>query len=406
MQKHFLLVIILISAFACNNIKTNTKANQVTETVKVKPDYSKSVEIKIIDGDSLIVCNYYAVGGETFNLSLSNFVDSCYMVKLEKKRKALVKPIFTNVSEHYIGVMSSGKEAYKLFDKYGNYLYNIGEVGKGPNEYLSIYDGQIDEPNNRIYLLPWMTNKLLAYDLNGEALSNIPLLKSFSKAKFYLKHDTITCFNLPFSGNDPLVWQQTMGGELINCINADHRSLHPDFSNEVFSFESFGDFSFNLFKFFGPFNDSLYQYKTGKIIPVFTTNFGRAEHQIPIHHYFEIPGYYGLVIESVKEQRGNSKISSIDEIIVVNKITHQANKVKLVNDFLGGIEMNISNTFKNGMFIQNMYAIELIDKIDMALQDEANHSIEEKAKLTALKNSLDENDNNVVFYGKLKSIFQ
>ena len=37
----------------------------------------------------------------------------------------------------------------------------LAGLGKVPGEYTNIYDAQIDEVNNRIYMLPWTSNQLL-----------------------------------------------------------------------------------------------------------------------------------------------------------------------------------------------------------------------------------------------------
>ena len=97
--------------------------------------------------------------------------------------------------------MSNNKQTpYKLFDRTVKFITNIGSYGQGPNEYQNTYAEQLDEANNRIYILPWQSSKILVFDLKGNALDPIPLCLRVPKGKFRVNtaKSEVTVKVLPF----------------------------------------------------------------------------------------------------------------------------------------------------------------------------------------------------------------
>jgi hypothetical protein len=132
-----------------------------------------------------------------------------------------------------------------------------------------------------------------------------------------------------------------------------------DFSNEVvgrFNIENV--FDFQVFDFAAK-NDSLYHYDIveNKLTPVFTLDFGGAEHTA--HMYIKSPLHYmGSVtigMNTVKDDEGNTMSTTIDRYYIVDKRTLKASYFRLKNDFLGDIEIGGPIwAFKNGYFSQNI----------------------------------------------------
>ena len=117
--------------------------------------------VEILNGDSVWVCNQSALK-DTLVLPLSYFADELQIVKLDNRDEALVPVRNVIVSDNYILVWGKDQTPFKLFDKSGKFLGNVGAFGQGPGEYQLIYDAQIDEAGGRIYLLPWNARSLLA----------------------------------------------------------------------------------------------------------------------------------------------------------------------------------------------------------------------------------------------------
>lgn len=102
----------------------------------------------------LISCDLKALK-DTVNFPLSQLTEELQIVKLDNRDEALIGGwIRTTVGEKYILVSNNKQTPYKLFDRTGKFITNIGSYGQGPNEYLNTYAEQLDEANNRIYILP------------------------------------------------------------------------------------------------------------------------------------------------------------------------------------------------------------------------------------------------------------
>ena len=99
--------------------------------------------------DSVVVCDLNALK-DTIDLPLSFFVEDFRIIKLDNRDEAMVGVSNLCVSENYILVYSSVYTLHpcRLFDKKGKFITDIGAIGQGPGEYLSIYKARIDEKHN------------------------------------------------------------------------------------------------------------------------------------------------------------------------------------------------------------------------------------------------------------------
>ncbi|HBK30175.1 MAG TPA: 6-bladed beta-propeller, partial [Porphyromonadaceae bacterium] len=86
---------------------------------------------------------------------------------------------------------------------------------------------------------------------------------------------------------------------------------------------------------------------------------------------------------------------------IVDKKTLKGAFYKMYNDFLGNMDMPWAG-FNNGYYIWNVDPGELIDQLTQKLKEDKSISATERKRLNDMLNSMDENDNNYVFYGKLK----
>ena len=91
--------------------------------------------VEVINGDSMWVCNLSALK-DTVVLPLSYFADELQIVKLDNRDEALVPVRNVIVSDNYILVWGKDQTPFKLFDKSGKFLANVGAFGQGPGEYL------------------------------------------------------------------------------------------------------------------------------------------------------------------------------------------------------------------------------------------------------------------------------
>ncbi len=341
---------------------------------------------------------------DTINLPLSYLVESLEIVKLDNKDEALVGNSFATVTENYILMRNNRQNPYKLFDKSGKFITTIGSYGQGPYEYLNVYDDYIDEEKNRIYILPWQAEKLLVFDLQGNALDPIPLRYRIPKGKFYVDatKNTVSAFLLPFKNLPYVAWIQDFEGNMLDSVSAGHLSVQLDFSNEVNSNKNTGAFDCSLFTFLELRPDTIYHYNcsVNKLEPVFTLDF--KDRTRKIHWYEELPNHFLGNVTIEKKVSDNLSVTEYPVKFIVDKKTLKGAFYKLHNDFLANMPLTWAS-FYNGYYVWNVEPTDFIDQLTNILEDNKELNEKDRRKLTELLYSSDENDNNYVIYGKLKN---
>jgi len=161
--------------------------------------------------------------------------------------------------------------------------------------------------------------------------------------------------------------------------------------NQSFDGEVFTNYLTPEYDFFNTATDTLYHYNIEKniLVPKFAKDFGGNKF---VSVTREIPGYYYFWFYN-KDNPARS--------ILVDKTTLDAKYFKLINDFFGNIEASM--VFSNGYFINNIPAITLKKQIEQALK---KNDLSEKDRkiLSDFNENLQPDDNNIIFYGKLKKV--
>ena len=355
--------------------------------------------VRVVNGDSLWVCDFSALK-DTIVLPLSDIAEDLQVVKLDGSDEALVPTSNVLISEHYILVYGRRQTPFKLFDKSGKFLANVGSFGQGPGEYQLVYDAQIDESAGRIYILPWNAKALLAYNMKGQYAESIPLPTLVPKGKFKVdsKKSTLSVFILPFSHLPYVAWRQDLQGNLLDTIPGRHLAVKPDFSNEVFSNKVGGTFDVSLFTFFELRPDTLYHMEEGRLHPRFTMDFGGKD--IPIHSYQELPHQFVGDVAVKKQVSENTYTTEVPSYFIMDKKTLKGSFYKFVNDYLGDMPAYLSAS--GGYYTLNMEPGTLKEALEKHLEQKTDLSAKERERLRKLADSIQENDNNYVLYAKLR----
>lgn len=338
---------------------------------------------KKVGENEVIICPVNRVS-ETRSLPLSEIIESCEMIRLEQGSKHIVNPWFSVISAKHILIVSRGAVPVKLFDRAtGKYVCDIGAPGRGPNEYATLYGAQFSNDGKTIYLFPpSRPGKIMAFNTAGEFLRDIPLASdAYLYKAWFTDENEITVVTLPGGTVPTISYRQDYNGKMISTLPA---LTHLKRGEEIFTNYTPGKISFYITE-----SDTLYEYnkKVNRLSPKFALEFSEKR-QLNICR--ELPGYYYASL------RGDD---TRWRTLMVNKKTLNAFYTSMVNDFYGGIESALF--FSNDYYLETVNAFTLKGRIKKVLEDK-NLPPETRKRLTDLDNSLTEDDNDIVFYGKLK----
>ena len=385
-------LVLAITASSCHK-----DGEQADATSPLKDSPVVAQQVITLNGDTIIVCDLSLLK-DTIDLPLSTFVSDFELVDLGEDEEALIKETSGGgsiaVSPNYIGIYSC--TGYKLFDKTGKYITSLSAQGQGPNEYaFSIYDSYIDEKNDRAYLLPMNGNKILVYDLKGNAQPYIPLAHETTKGKFYVDDQKKLLYvaNMPFSDTASTFWIQDFEGKLIKEIIAGHlKIVPPDFSNDINVSMNTEEIDYSVFHWKNTV-DTLYHYNEAdnRLAPSFTVNF--KDNPI-LHDYIELPDYY--LIRLIEIESDYRYIYGL-----IDKKTLKGNYIKLKLDMLGNIDAPAWAIFERGLYTANIYAYYLQGQCDR-LSDLSSLPSGIAKYIQDLQQNDCEDLNNIILIGRLK----
>lgn len=362
--------------------------------------------------DNVLTEIHYHSNIEKQDYSLSNLVESLEIVQLDNKDVAIVPPSVVNVSDHYIGIRSRTSEPYKLFDKKGTYICQVGAYGQGAGEYVSMYGSQISEENGCIYITPYNATRILAYDFKGQYIDkkSIPLAYMTPKSQCYINNESkqVYVFCLSFKNTDrPVFWVQDFNGNVVKEIRTDLYQVKPDYSSEIWlSNNNSGVYAVHYTEFIKEKQDSLYYYNNSNntFVPKFTIKDPSGQDEKRLFIYFDLPGCYCVDAETI--QAGvHVHTDVVDEhFILVDKKTEEAKYCYLTNDALGGLRVDVQSSllwFSDGYVTMMFEPGDLLNRLSERKQHSGVTDKELKT-IEKLENKLSENDNCIVLYGKLK----
>lgn len=384
----------------------------------------------VIDGDSAIVCDYNRVRKQhVTEIPYSAIASDYELVKLDNDNEdaflgADYSPIA--ISENYIGVYCYEFYPFKLFRRSdGKYLRDIGGYGQGPGEYSMVKCAQIDEKNNRIYILPSLQKKILIYDLEGKYLSDIPL-QNLTNQNFYLdtekKHLYVTsslgprheAFLQMLDLNGNIIQELTskeydIRGFHLNCGNCNANAYNLDLiNNDGFFYNPNPDIDVNDGLYWTTEADRKNPHTVMDFFCYYIPEENRLSPQFAIKNMedqrfiYELRSYF--VVETTMNTYGVPEEKLKSTKILVDKRTLKGcifDGIRLPS----GILMNWYESLhqcRNGYFLLNIFGSNLKNSIEK--MDRTKLSPSEKEELKKLEALIydGKEDCNVIMIGKLK----
>ena len=364
------------------------------------------------NGHPFIVCHPEKLT-DSIRIPLSHLVEDLEIIPLENKDEAYVRNTSIRISENYILLHSSRNMPFKLFTRKGKFVCNIGSVSSLPGGYTQVYDFQLDEVHNRIYLMPWNATELIVYDLQGRLQPSIPLNSpneeawKLPKSVFHVDGDKqeITVFTLPWENNPRMVWVQDFQGRVLKEQPPTLFNLAGTYSYEIHHHYNGDAFEFSLLDFAPQKEDTLFHYEsdTNRLLPAFTLDF--PEGKILIHDHQELPTCFIGTLIGRMEQVGLTSTETREHVnFIIDKRTLRGGRYEIYNDFLGNTPVYWLDKSRHGYYARNLSPAMLKAELEEALR-RSDLTSEMRQKVSSIHESIDvERDNNYLMIGKLKKL--
>ena len=399
-MKKYLHFIVFVTLWSCSADKVN---------VKSEDNSFYSVDLRIIEKTKGTV------------MSLGDLMESYEIIRLDNRDEALIKtyPSSVYVTDNYILLQPDDVVSpVKLFTRKGRYVADIGGVGQGPGEYLYLFSWLVDEKENRIYLGPGRADKVLVYDLKGNYLPDevIRFGEIVHKSQIWVDYDkkNVAVVTLPFSANvnsnfainKNVCWVQNREGDIVHRISANHYGLIGDYSNGLVACRNVDAISFSIFEdpMLRTRPDTLYHYDAVKniITPCFTIDHVVSENQSACTVLYETSRSYWAQV-TLYPNNLSSCVSSVRLPafnVCVSKKDGNVRRIDRFTDPLLGLSY-LFLAMKNGYVCISYDPLELMDALDKVLT-QTDLEPDVRKRVADLRNSLHENDNDILIIGKLK----
>ncbi len=267
MKKNLLLTvfIFLLIGVGCTSKKDGNNSTQIlTAKEDIKYPYNIDLPDKV-QGD----------------LTTSSIASEVKFIPLETNKMSLIgKGERIRINDSLI-VISDWKKIF-LFKKDGRFIRQIGTNGKGPGEYLMIFDFELKE--DTILLTSTGKRSIIKYTLDGKFQEEIQV------------GNQLTHFSLNPNGH--VVWYNQKKGELTfydhtmkpdNVIRPGNLDILPDRYSIYDTFDTYFQVSGNKLLFSNYFNDTVWNVSNGekKAAYVFNLKDKLLPHEVLIKSYHD-----------------------------------------------------------------------------------------------------------------------
>ena len=375
------------------------------------------------DEEELLSFDVSTLDNKEYEIKLSDLMESVEIVQLDNSTEEAYTKIWKiETSEHYIATLMANTPV-KLFRKSdGKFIGNIGQIGQGPGEYSMISEVTIDEKKERIYLTETFKNHAYAYDMKGNFLKEetIYFPQNVIWMEEYFNKDNVLVFILPYLAHETnprfkeadknVCWVQDLEGNIIQNIPAGQYAMKVSISSQIYTAHLYKEspiYSFSIRDVNMHYADTIHHYniRENKMYPVYTTNM--TSNKLSIVRSAESPLHFYTCQTKYKDgTEVNPWNVEHYKMIQVDKKTKEARYVRIKNDLLGGIDVPVVTfllQMKDDMlWLHYDNLLDLKEQLEEALETNTEMSEEVRKRVITMKNSLSEDDNDVLVICKFK----
>lgn len=369
---------------------------------------------------SLITVKYDGLQDKgTINLS-ELFEEPEFIVLDSRSTDAYISDQPNALSDNYIGISGGYFKSipYKLYDRNtGEYLGTVGNIGRGPGEYIYVLNSYIDEKNNRIWL-HYSPEELFAYDLKTRKfIEAVPLAHHLGDYNYWKSDFTvdteagsIICARVPYpeDTDTTAAWQQDFKGNVLWTASEKGMAMpSSDMEGGSMWLLKCGknisgslDVSFNTFN---TIKDTIFIAENGRMNPVFTMDLGRkAGTQEDVSMMATSTLLPDKILTSINTPKPmeNGVIRFISSgTVITDRESGEAYKCVIINDYLGTGELSPSPSY--GHLIHSYDPVSFRETATTALEN-GHLSDAAKDKLRTILSDLSDDDNNILVLYKIK----
>lgn len=369
---------------------------------------------------SLITVKYDGLQDKgTINLS-ELFEEPEFIVLDSRSTDAYISDQPNALSDNYIGISGGYFKSipYKLYDRNtGEYLGTVGNIGRGPGEYIYVLNSYIDEKNNRIWL-HYSPEELFAYDLKTRKfIEAVPLAHHLGDYNYWKSDFTvdteagsIICARVPYpeDTDTTAAWQQDFKGNVLWTASEKGMAMpSSDMEGGSMWLLKCGknisgslDVSFNTFN---TIKDTIFIAENGRMNPVFTMDLGRkAGTQEDVSMMATSTLLPDKILTSINTpkpiENGITRFISSGTVIT-DRESGEAYKCVIINDYLGTGELSPSPSY--GHLIHSYDPVSFRETASTALEN-GSLSDAAKDKIRTILSDLSDDDNNILVLYKIK----
>lgn len=397
--KWYFLLLLIASCSGSKDTSVLAECNTVTDRVINN------------NNDTLLVCDVGKVS-QIIMMPLSELVDY-RLVRLENTTKEMMISTISSiyVSENYI--VTVGNEYYnqiKLFDKFGKFIRSVGKAGNGPGEFVpSVFRIVIEERQDQLFVADCNFDRMMVYSLStGQYICQIPFPHKAIMPSFVvnLKDSTMLVTHVPMEESPVPLWKQDFQGNILQQILPDRFKSQKGFfmlgMDEFHLKRSKGKTMLSIIQT-PDVNDSLYHYNetTNELHPYFAVNFPG---DVPDHWIYETSDFYMITINSSTGGDISSGYhNGPQKRIIIDKKTGRGAYANIVLDGYGNIPITKQRFYMWGEYFTLTLSPEWVAEMaEKALTHPEYLKPEEKERLQTLVDSITEEDNTFIVYGKIK----
>ncbi len=380
---------------------------------------------KISENDSITFSLEDLTKKTTIRLSELGVTDIEY-IPLETNEKSYISGNFDMMLAG--SEILAGKDFYiikhfneiKKFSENGSFVASIGVTGRGPEEFLTAHDIDINRKTREIYVVDGWKKKFFVYSENGSFLRSFPA--PVNTVDFKLTPEGILCYSSDITGDTKYSYTliDNAGNILERIPNKYQWNLISKNGAFVLNENIFYEHDNQLFKK-EVYSDTIYRFNNGKFVPHITLNHGNKlitpvarSVQAPMdlmtkfisqENIFEFGDYiyYEFLTDRHKHTFIGSKKTN-SKRIMINNLDISTKRFKgFINDIDGGPAL-LPYTVKNNNIMVCIADAILLKKYQFSkdFTESSPRYPNKKKELEKLLKNLKEDDNPVLILMKIK----